>query len=34
MVRGIGLMLSMGPELVELHRFFAMIQAAARGGTT
>ena len=27
--RGIGLMLGMGPELVQLHRFFSTIHAAA-----
>jgi hypothetical protein len=34
MVRGIGLMLGMRTELVEVHRFFATIQAVATGGTT
>lgn len=31
--RGIGLMLGMGPELVQLHRFFSTTQAAAKGET-
>jgi len=33
MVRGIGLKLGMGTELVELYRFFATIQAVATGET-
>lgn len=30
--RGIGLMRGMGPELVQLHRFFSTIHAATSGG--
>jgi len=30
--RGIGLMRGMGPELVQLHRFFSTIQAVTHGG--
>lgn len=33
MVRGIGVMLGMGPGLVELHSFFVTIQAVATRGT-
>jgi len=29
--RGIGIFLGMGPELVQLHRFFSTIHAAKRG---